>query len=266
MDGTVVIDCFSDSIQRYRNGYAIVAVDVIRATTSAITAVAMGRPCFPVPSLEAALRLKAKLKDALLVGELEGVMPDGFDMNNSPADLARRADLSRPMILLSSTGTKLICEAGKCDAAYVACFRDYLAVANHLRGRYSRIAIVGAGSRGEFREEDQMCCAWIAEDLVRAGYNPKDKKTVEIIDRWSGALPDAFTGGNSVAYLRRSGQLKDLDFILEHFNDLTTAFLVRNGRVLVAPEEKQKEITRPTLNLATPLGGWFARARIRPPS
>jgi 2-phosphosulfolactate phosphatase len=83
-----------------------------------------------------------------------------------------------------------------------------------------------------------MCCAWIAEDLARAGYEPQDNNTVEIIDRWSGALPDAFTGGNSVRYLRRSGQLKDLQFILGHFSDLKTAFLVQHGEVIVAPEEK----------------------------
>jgi 2-phosphosulfolactate phosphatase len=242
MYGTVVIDCFPESVERYRKGYAIVAIDVIRATTSAVTAVAMGRQCFPVPSLEAALLLKAELKNVLLVGELGGEMPDGFDMNNSPAELVERTDLSRPMILLSSTGTKLICEAGKCDVAYVACFRDYAAVARHLAGRYPKIAIIGAGSRGEFREEDQMCCAWIAEDLTRAGYEPRDDNTARIIDRWSGAPADAFTGGNSVGYLRRSGQLKDLQFILEHINDLNNAFLIHHDQIVVAPGEKQKEI------------------------
>src|SRR5438477_11347294 len=32
----VVIDCFPESVETYRNGYAIVAVDVIRATTTAV--------------------------------------------------------------------------------------------------------------------------------------------------------------------------------------------------------------------------------------
>ena len=242
MYGTVTIDCFPESINRYRKGYAIVAVDVIRATTSAVTAVAMGRRCYPVSSLEKALQLKAELKDALMVGELEGEMPEGFDMNNSPAELALRTDLARPMILLSTTGSKLICEAGKCEVAYIACLRDYSSVARHLAGRYPRIAIIGAGSRGEFREEDQMCCAWIAEDLTEAGYEPQDDSTVKIIERWSHAPPDAFTNGNSVRYLTRSGQLKDLEFILTHINDLNEAFLVRDDQIVVAPEEKQKEV------------------------
>jgi len=65
---SVVIDCFPDSVRRYREGYAIVAIDVIRATTTAVTAVCLGRRCFPVPSIEHALPIAARLDQPLLVG------------------------------------------------------------------------------------------------------------------------------------------------------------------------------------------------------
>src|SRR5437879_1743632 len=113
MRRTVVIDCFEESLQPYRNGHAIVAVDVIRATTTAVTAVARGRKCFPVPSIEQAVSLTRKLSEPLLVGELGGSMPYGFDLNNSPADLEVRTDIHRPVILLSTSGTRLICGGGK---------------------------------------------------------------------------------------------------------------------------------------------------------
>src|SRR6266571_8948580 len=109
MTKEVVIDCFPESLEYYRNGYAIVAVDIIRATTTAVTGVALGRRCFPAPSLEAAVPLAAKLTNPLLVGELGGSMPYGFDLNNSPADLTVRTDIHRPMILLSTSGTKVMC-------------------------------------------------------------------------------------------------------------------------------------------------------------
>src|SRR5215216_6897914 len=112
MDRVVAIDCFAESLMRYRAGYvAIVAVDVIRATTTAVTGVALNRRCFPVPSLEAAVPLAARLDNPLLVGELGGNMPYGFDLNNSPAALAERDDVGRPMILLSTSGTRLLGEA-----------------------------------------------------------------------------------------------------------------------------------------------------------
>ena len=53
MASHVVIDCFPESVARYRSGYAVVAIDVVRATTTAITAVAMGRRCFAVPTIAA---------------------------------------------------------------------------------------------------------------------------------------------------------------------------------------------------------------------
>ena len=49
MQKSVVIDYLPESVCRYRSEWAIVAVDVIRATTTAITAAATGRRCFPAP-------------------------------------------------------------------------------------------------------------------------------------------------------------------------------------------------------------------------
>jgi len=48
---TVVIDSFPARNDRYFQDYAIVAIDVIRASTTANTAVAAGRKCFPVASV-----------------------------------------------------------------------------------------------------------------------------------------------------------------------------------------------------------------------
>src|SRR5215218_7863176 len=127
MERTVVIDCFPESLPRYREGHAIVAIDVIRATTTAVTGVALNRRCFPTPSLEVAVPLAARLDNPLLVGELGGNMPYGFDLTNSPAALACRSDVSRPMILLSTSGTKVLSKAKGCDAVYVACLRNYTA-------------------------------------------------------------------------------------------------------------------------------------------
>lgn len=237
MQKTVVIDCFPESVETYRNGYALVAVDVIRATTTAVTCVALGRRCFPAPTLEAAVPLAAKLTNPLLVGELGGSMPYGFDMNNSPADLEARTDIHRPMLLLSTSGTRLICNAAESQAMYVACLRNYTAVANYLLTHHHRVALIGAGSRGEFRNEDQLCCAWIAELLLGAGYVAQDERTVEIVQRWSGQPVEAITEGASADYLRNTGQQRDLEFILSHVDDLDEVYRYERGQVMRHAEE-----------------------------
>jgi 2-phosphosulfolactate phosphatase len=234
MERIVAVDYIKDAIGHYAENYAVVAVDVIRATTTAITAVSMGRKCFPAPTIEAAVSIAAQLENPLLVGELGGNKPYGFDMNNSPAELAARTDISRPMVLLTTSGTKLICDAKTADAVYLACFRNYGAIARHLIGRHPRIALLGAATRGEFREEDQLCCAWIAAELFKAGYKPEDRRTEETVDRWSCAPLTACAEGKSAEYLTKTGQTKDLEFILTHVNDLDAEFMLQHDEVMRA--------------------------------
>ena len=230
----MIIDCFPSSVAHYRHEYAIVAIDVIRATTMAITSVASGRRTFYASSLEAVRQIAERLDNPLIAGELSGDMPDGFDMNNSPAELLERTDLHRPLVLLSSSGTKLVCEASRgAEPGYLACFRNYSAVARYLAGRHRKIAIIGAGSREEFREEDQMCCAWIAEQLLDAGYAAENGATMNIVERWSGAPPAACCCSNSVGYLRRSGQARDLTFILDHIDDLESVFVIAEDEIVI---------------------------------
>jgi 2-phosphosulfolactate phosphatase len=199
----------------------------------AITAVALGRRCLVVESLEAARATASRLQQPLLSGELGGHMPEGFDMNNSPAQLVQRNDLHRPMVLLSSSGTQLICGAGRRTASvYLACFRNFSAVARRVAGQHERVAVIGAGSRNEFREEDQMCCAWVAELLIGSGYEAGNALTREIVQRWSSAPPSACRVSNSIGYLRRTDQLRDLDFILAHIDDLGDSFGLRGDEVI----------------------------------
>ncbi|HXA52511.1 MAG TPA: 2-phosphosulfolactate phosphatase [Candidatus Acidoferrum sp.] len=231
----MVIDFLPESVHRYHPGWAIVAVDVIRATTTAITAAATGRRCFPAPNVEAALTIARRFSNPLLAGESSGTMPIAFEMDNSPSQLAARSDTHRPLVLVSSSGTKVIHEAAGCEAVYLGCFRSHSRLVGHLASRHARVAVIGAGSKGEFREEDQICCAWIAAGLMSKGYQAGSPQTTDVVSRWRDAPPAACLCSRSVAFLRRTGQLSDLDFILGHIDDLPGVFEIRNGEVRMIP-------------------------------
>lgn len=237
MRRTVVIDCFPSSVFRYVASHAIVAVDIIRATSMIVSAVAAGWRCFPVSTHQQALALSKVLPECLLAGELGGQVPNGFEMNNSPAQLAQRRDNHRPLVLLSTSGTDLVCRAGNARAAYPACFRNYLAVASYVARNHQRVAVIGAGSRDEFREEDQICCARVAEVLLAANFAPENDKTVEVVGCWKSLPLEACLVSNSVGYLRRSNQLHDLDFIFSHVDDLPQVFVLSHGEVVPAEAE-----------------------------
>ncbi len=116
----VSIASFTDGVQDYSEDVATVAIDVIRATTTAVTAIASGRRCYPVSSVGEAIEMSHMLENPLLVGELGGDMPPGFDITNSPAKLAQREDIFRPIILLSSSGTQLMQAISDRQSAYIA--------------------------------------------------------------------------------------------------------------------------------------------------
>ena len=243
MEGTVVIDSFPDSAHRYRDRYAIVVVDVIRATTTITTALSRGGRVFPVQTTDEALVLAPTLKDPILVGELGGNMPYGFDLTNSPAQVAALTDIWRPMVFVSSSGTQLLRNAVGREAVYTACFRNFSAVARYILGKHERAEILGAGTRGQFRREDQMGCAWVAEKLVEAGYQAETQLTKGYISKWSGANPKEARGGRSAEYLRSSEQEEDLEFVIHHIDDLDVVPSLVNGELIVA----SGTVTKPPL-------------------
>lgn len=231
MDRTVAIARYP-SLGESGDGWTIVGVDVIRATTTAITAVAVGRRCFPVASIEAALPLAARLENPLLVGELGGNMPYGFHLQNSPAEMDRRVDLDRPVILLSSSGTGLLSAAAVHGQTYAACLRNVSAQVQHLINGHDRVLLLAGESRGEFREEDRLCCGRLAAGLLRAGYEPRNMLVEELVKRWGDAPDDSFMDGHSVKYLADTGQLHDAEFVLQHIDDLDSVYEMRGGELI----------------------------------
>ena len=157
----VVIDFLPRNARRYGPGWAVVAVDVFRATTTACTAVASGRRCFPVASLSEAFA-RARDLEAVLAGEQSGCRIEGFDLGNSPADLIERTDIHRPLVLLTSSGTALLHAASDADVVFGACLRNTTAQARRLRIRDGDVAVVGAGTRDQVRMEDELACARVA--------------------------------------------------------------------------------------------------------
>ena len=63
------------------------------------------------------------------------------------------------------------------------------------------------------------------------GLAPANAATVEVIERWRRSLVDTITEGKSAEYLRRSGQVRDLEFILAHVDDLADVYPMECGRV-----------------------------------
>src|SRR5438105_12204584 len=227
----VTIGCFHEHLPPLARSATVVAIDVIRATTTAVTAVASGQRVYPAGSIEAAVRLAADLERPLLAGELGGLRPYGFDMQNSPCEMEDLQGSARPVILLSTSGTRLMAEAASRGECHPACLRNARAEGELLARAGQDAVILGADSRGEFREEDRLCAARIARVPGDAGHDVSDRISAEVLERWGTAPDDAFLSGRSARYLRETAQEHDLEFVLEHIDDLSCTYAVADGEV-----------------------------------
>jgi len=225
---TVVIDSMPSSADKYTADWTIVVVDVIRFTTTASTAVAIGRTVYPARSSDEAFAIAGTLKDPLLAGELGGNIPYGFDLANSPVQIMALRQIPsgfytaahRPIVLVSSSGSQLLVNSVKGKDVYLGCLRNLTALTEYLAPRHERVAVLGAGTRGVFRREDQLCCSWIASRLIDKGFEAANEDTRALAKKWHGASTEIIREGKSADYLRRTGQVHDLEFILHYQEDL----------------------------------------------
>jgi 2-phosphosulfolactate phosphatase len=206
----------------------VVVSDVIRATTTATTAVARGNRCIPVTTVEDAWATAATLNGAaILAGEQGGEPIPDFDLNNSPAaiDLVE----GKTIVLLSTSGTRVMHGAQIASQVYVGCLRNARATAKALAATGRDVVFLAACTRGEFRDEDQLLAGWIARELSRSGYQLRGDVTHEMLERWGDAPPEAMLDSASVAFLRRAGHEDDLDFVLTRIDDLDFAVRLSDG-------------------------------------
>jgi 2-phosphosulfolactate phosphatase len=205
---------------------AFVVVDVIRASTTAITAGLQGRDCHLVRSVEEARLVAATLPAPLLAGEVHGDLPAGFDVQNSPVALAARADVERPVVLLTSSGSPTMCRAADAAPTWIGSLRNVDPTADALR-EVGHVAILAA-SPDELRIEDAICAARLAHAI---GLDGVDDETLHVAREYAGLPLERIRTGKSAAYLRRSGQTDDLEFILRHIDDVELPCSVTDGRV-----------------------------------
>ena len=142
----------------------VVVIDVIRAFTTAAFAFAAGvRDIVPVGTVEEALSLRNQASDTLVMGEVGGFPPDGFDYGNSPSALKGANLQGHRLIQRTSSGTQGIVRSVKADTLLAGSFVCAGATVEYIRRQSpDHVTLVSTGKDGE----DQACASYI-EALLR---------------------------------------------------------------------------------------------------
>jgi 2-phosphosulfolactate phosphatase len=156
---------------RLAGGVAVV-IDVLRATTTVVTALAAGCtavvPCAEVDEARA-LADELPAGKVLLGGERGGQPLPGFDRGNSPREYTAMTCAGTTLVLTTTNGTRALLRAAEADRTLVAAFVNYSAVCEQLRQEARPVHIVCAGTDGEVALEDTLLAGALVDFLCEAG-------------------------------------------------------------------------------------------------
>jgi len=152
------------------NGKGVVVLDVLRATTTVITALANGaKEVIPAATSEEAVRLASNLeKDGvLLAGERKSVKIEGFALGNSPLEMTPEVVAGKTIVLATTNGTPALVASQGGDPVLVGAPANFAALTIRAREALAErgdLVIVCAGRERQFALED----AYTAGRLIKA--------------------------------------------------------------------------------------------------
>lgn len=146
----------------------VVVIDVVRATTTIIEALANGaRAIYPTESTEEAVRLASSMgrEDTLLCGERKGVKVEGFDLGNSPREFDARTVKDKKIVMTTTNGTRALGAAAEGARLLPCAFTNLGAVAREIAGD-EHVVIVCAGRQDRFSLDDALCAGHLIQRTI----------------------------------------------------------------------------------------------------
>lgn len=146
-----------------------VVFDVLRATTTMVTALANGaHEIRAFGTLDEARAAHAGFDGMkLLAGELRTVKPDGFDLGNRPPEFTGERVADKTILMATTNGTKAVRACATARKTYVATLANTSAMARVLADAGDDVMLVGSGVDGDPGGEDLDGIATVADAVAR---------------------------------------------------------------------------------------------------
>ncbi len=144
---------------REATGTAII-IDVFRAFTTAAIAFDRGATQITlVAEAQDALELHRNGVGDLLMGEVDGRRPEGFDFGNSPHEISHADLAGKSLVQSTRAGTVGVATAENAGAIYLGSFVVAQATAEAIRRQKPDVvSIIAMGDQGRVRsDEDEQC-------------------------------------------------------------------------------------------------------------
>jgi len=216
-----------------------VVLDILRATTTMLTALANGaKEIIPVGEIAEALALREQHPKVLLAGEREGRriranLTGGidFDFGNSPREFSPEKVKGKTIVMTTTNGTRALRASSQAQQVMIAAFLNLRAVADWIeRHRPAQLLLICSGTFNLAAYEDILAAGALCE-LIWANY----------------------AGGQ----ISDSAQIARQIYRLQQHDLLAAVASARNGRRLLAQPDLADDVRlcvqRDTLNFVAAL-------------
>jgi 2-phosphosulfolactate phosphatase len=208
-------------------GRCVIVVDILRATTTILYALAAGATeVRAVGTVQEARELAKNLESPhVLGGERGGIRIEGFDLGNSPEEYSVKSVGGRVVIFSTTNGTKAMKHAAKASKCFTGAFVGFSALCRVLREE-TAIDILCAGTNGQVTREDVLFAGAVIDDLglARGVQIDLNDQGAIALDAWRAAKAEwqtprllldrlrASLGGRNVIEI---GQERDIEIAAE---------------------------------------------------
>jgi 2-phosphosulfolactate phosphatase len=197
-------------------GALAVAIDVLRATTTIVHALAAGCTCVrPCAEVDEAQKIADHLPagKVLLGGERGGRPLPGFDLGNSPREYTPSRCKGTTLVLTTSNGTRAVLRAAEAERVLIAAFVNFSAVCEQIRGEERPLHIVCAGSEGEPCLEDTLLAGALIDVLceeMEVRLNDSARLAWDCFENHGRILAGALEISKGGTHLREIGYADDI--------------------------------------------------------
>jgi 2-phosphosulfolactate phosphatase len=184
----------------------VVVVDVLRATTTIVHALAAGAErVIPCAEVDQAREVAQGLGTvAILGGERGGRQIPGFHLGNSPAEYTQTTVGGKVLVFTTTNGTRAMVQARLAGPILLGAFVNFSAVCLEL-DRYVDFDVVCAGTRQQISRDDVLLAGAIVADRTRKrGHLPLNDQAELAVDAWDRVERSAWSFNPIAQVLRNS--------------------------------------------------------------
>ncbi|MDO8966815.1 2-phosphosulfolactate phosphatase [Algoriphagus sp.] len=209
--------CFSPELIHLFDleGKIVVVVDIFRATSTMVAALANGvEEILPFADLEACRLMKEQ--GYLIGGERNGLTAPGFEMGNSPVAYLSGEYPGRKLAMTTTNGTQAIEKSKGAFEILIGAFPSLQATVSYIQAQDNDVLIHCAGWKGHFNLEDSLYAGALVKSLESTHESSEDGAMAMsmLFEKVGHNLKGFLSQASHAKRLQNHGIERDIDFCL----------------------------------------------------